>query len=238
MTGALGGYKMESAESRALRSINQDSYDYRDQGKLLSKLTGDVSYMAQYMRNMQKGIDEANQNFVQQIGQLVNEILVLIGGNGDTGFDFGDLKYVFQAIGALLGFDDATGIAKIFPINLFNAAWHFFFNYVFPVQNFDEIINQIIDQAIAFLVTAAGEIPIVGDAIQILASWITQFRGGVANGTAILGGIFSNWTQALTEGLQKIFNNFKKIILFFTGNASQDLDEIENWGKRLSLIHI
>lgn len=169
--GMYGGYKRESTESRALGSITSDSYDYRDQAKFLSKMAGDVSYMAAYMRKMQRGIDSANENFVQQIQSLLNDFMVLLAGNGDTGLDFGDLKYVLQAIGALFGFGDGP-----LPINLFQAAWHFFSTYILPVSNFQEAIEMIIDGLIAGVLDLFGEVPIVGQALQQLAVIISELR--------------------------------------------------------------
>ncbi len=195
MTNFGSGYKMESKESSALRSINTESYDYRDQAKLLTKLTGDVSYLAQYTRQMQQGIDAANQNFIEQIQDFINEILVLIGGGGDTGFDFGDLKYIFQAIGALFGFDTETGLAGIFPINLFSAAWHFFSTYIIPIDNFGEFVDWLIDQFIAMVLDAFGDIPIVGQALEQLFVWITQIRDLIA----AFNEMFGSWVKSTVD---------------------------------------
>jgi hypothetical protein len=167
-----GGYKYESPESRALGSITPQSYDYRDQGKLLSKLTSDVSYMSAYMRKMQKGIDEANQNFIQQIQSLIQEMIVLFAGGGDTGMDWGDLKYIFEALGALFGLQPGLPL----PVNLFGAAWHFMSTYILPVQNFKEFIDQLIDTAIATVLDTFGEIPILGQALEQLAVIISTLR--------------------------------------------------------------
>lgn len=86
MTGpfnsSYGAYKYQSSESRTLGSITPDSFDYRDQAKLLTQLTGDVSYMSAYMRKMQQGIDDANQNFIQQIQSLINDMTVIFAGGG------------------------------------------------------------------------------------------------------------------------------------------------------------
>lgn len=204
MTAIGAGYKMESSESVALKSINQESYDYRDQSKLLTKLTGDVSYMAQYMRHMQQGIDSANENVIQQIGDLLNEILVVIGGGGDTGFDFGDLKYIFQAIGALFGFDSETGLAALLPINLLSAGWHFFSNYVLPINHFGEAISEMFDSFIATVLDIFGEVPIVGQALQQLAVWLSDikdFVDNIGNGiAAFFDGFNINWDDPLGIG--------------------------------------
>lgn len=199
MTNFGAGYKIESKESRALASITADSYDYRDQAKLLSKLTGDVEYLAQYSRQMQKGIDAANQNFIQQIGDFINEIITVIGGGGNTGFDFGDLRYVLQAIGSLFGFDEATGIASVLPINLFSAAWHFFSTYILPIDNFGEWADNFIDQIFATLLDIFGEIPLLGQALQQFAVWITGIRDLVSAFNDLIG----SWTVPFVEWLEE-----------------------------------
>lgn len=180
MTNPLqyGAYKYESAPARALGDINNDSFDYKDQQKNLIQLNNSVSYMAAYMRKMQKGIDEANQNFIQQIQSLISDIIVLIGGGGDTGFDFGDLKYVFQMIGALFGLGGDSGIPV--PLNFFQAAWHFVSNYILPTGNFKDAINAIIDSAIAGILDIFGDVPIVGQALQQLAVIISDIRDALS----------------------------------------------------------
>lgn len=203
--GMYGGYQYESTEARALGSITQESYDYRDQGRLLGKLTGDVSYMAAYMRKMQKGIDDANQNFIQQIQSLIHDIIVIFGGTGDTGFDFGDLKYILQGFGALFGFDTSLGLPL--PLNLFQAAWHFFSNYILPINNFGDAIDAIIDAAISTILDIFGEIPIVGQALQQLAVIISGVRD-------LLGPIFDA-IEALFGAFKIDFKNIEGITDFF-----------------------
>lgn len=238
MTRSFGaGYKPESAEARALKTINTDSYDYRDQTKLLTKLTGDVTYMAQYMRTMQKGIDDANQNFIEQIQQFINEIGVLLSGHGNTGFDFGDLKYIFQAIGALFGFDEQTGLASVFPINLFDAAWHFFSTYILQLGNFKDRIDAFIDTAIATILDMFGEIPIVGQALQKLATWILDFRDAVRNGQELLGGIFSDWTQSLVDSVKETIEVIKDIVEWFTGQRQSVRIKFLEWAQRLPIMN-
>mgnify|MGYP003508759380 CR=1 FL=1 len=171
-TGMYGGLGYQSSEVRALGGITPESYDYRDQGKVMSKLVTDVSYMAGMQRKMQEGIDAANQNVIQQIQGLINEIIVIFGGSGDTGFDFGDLKYIFQAIGALFGLEPGS----ILPINLFEAAWHFFAQYLLPFGNFGEAIGGIFDSLIATILDIFGEVPILGQALQQLAVFVSDSR--------------------------------------------------------------
>lgn len=182
-----GAYKYESTESRALKSFGSDKFDYKDQEKNLIQLNNAVGYMSEYMRKMQKGIDEANENFIQQIQSFINDIIVLLGGGGDTGFDFGDLKYVFQMFGALFGFDTGSGIPL--PLNVFQAVWHMISTYVLPTGNFEEAINAIIDSAIASILDILGDVPILGQALQQLAVIISNIRDGLGPIIDIVDGI-------------------------------------------------
>lgn len=185
-----GAYSYESPESRALGSITSESYD-KDQAKNLIKLNNDVAYMAAYMRKMQKGIDEANQNVIQQIQSFINDVVVLLGGGTAQGFDFGDLKYILQMIGALLGLGDAD-----FPLSAFEAVWHMLSTYIFPSAQFKDIIDAMIDAFIAGVLDLFGEVPIVGQALQQLAEIILTIRDFLNT----LGGNF--------QGLLDILGNF------------------------------
>ena len=169
-----GSYQYESTESRALKGITADSYN-KDQAKNLIQLNQNSEYMAQYLRKLQKGVDEANQNVIEQIQSFINDIIVLLGGGGATGLDFGDLKYVFMAIGALFGFTNEQGEIQL-PVNLFQAAWHFFSSYIMPGAQFEDVINAIIDQAFATLLGLFGDVPVIGEALQQFAVIITDLR--------------------------------------------------------------
>src|SRR6516162_10113085 len=177
-SGSYGALHYESPESRALGSITMEAYSkvYDDQAAFLGRLASDSTYMAAYMRKMQRGIDQANENFIQQIQSIINDIIVLLGGGsfGDSGIDFGDLKYVIQMIGALFGFTSVDGIPL--PLNLFDAAWHFFSEYIFPVDNFQQVIDLIVDGVIATMLTFLGDIPVVGQAAEQLAVIISDIR--------------------------------------------------------------
>ncbi|AHZ95390.1 minor tail protein [Mycobacterium phage Damien] len=215
-----GSYQYESPESRALGSITAESYD-KDQAKNLIKLNNDVSYMAAYMRKMQKGIDEANQNFIQQIQSFINDVVVLLGGGTAQGFDFGDLKYILQMVGALLGLGDAN-----FPLSSFEAVWHMLSTYIFPTAQFADVINALIDSVIAGALDLLGEVPIVGEAVEQFAMYISLIRdwiggldeafGGLIN---LLGGIFGgvdfNDLPSPQQVWQGVFNTFLKPLLNF-----------------------
>ena len=169
-----GSYSYESTESRALKSIKADGYN-KDQAKNLIQLNHNSEYMAQYLRKLQKGVDEANQNTIEQIQSMLSDILVLFAGGSNTQLEFGDLKYIFHMFGALFGITDAEGNIKV-PPNLFDAAWNFFSTYIVPLGDFEDVINIIIDNALAFILDIFGEVPVVGEAAQQIAVWITDLR--------------------------------------------------------------
>jgi hypothetical protein len=137
-------FNFSSPQSKALAAI--DSTKYPDTNKDLQanliRLNQFVDYIAQYLQIMQKGIDKNNQDPIAQIQGVASDLVVLLGG-GELlyGIDLGDLQYFLPAIGALLGFDTTTP----FPINLFNAAEHFFLGYVVPLDSFATVIEGIID---------------------------------------------------------------------------------------------
>ena len=169
-----GAYTYESTESRALKSIRNDSYN-KDMAKNLIQLNHNTEYMAQYMRKLQKGVDEAGANTIEQVQNFVADMLVLFGGGSMTAIDFGDLKYIFQAIGALFGFTNPDGSVKI-PPNLIEAAWNFFSSYILPNGDFTEVINIIIDGAIGVVLDLFGEVPIIGEGVQQLAMVLSELR--------------------------------------------------------------
>jgi hypothetical protein len=131
----------QSKEVRALQSIDSSKYPdtNKDFEKNVRRLNSSVDYISKYMIIMQKGIDDASQNFIEQIQSFINDLIVLLAGGEPTGIDVGDLKYLLQAIGALFGF--GTGP---FPINLLEAAEHFIFGYVVPLEAFTDMLFDTI----------------------------------------------------------------------------------------------
>lgn len=213
--GMYGGYKYESAPSRTLGSINRESYQrvWDDQTKFMSKVVSDISYMAAYQRKMQRGIDDANQNILQQLQSMITDFTVLFGGAGDTGLDFGDLKYVLQAIAGLFGFADENGNFTI-PVNLFNVAWHFFSNFILPVNNFHDAIDFLVDSLIATVLDLFGEVPILGDALQQLAVIISDIRDLLGPIVSAIEAFFDafNITLGDIDGISSFFGPFKPIV--------------------------
>lgn len=140
MVDIFGNY--ESQQTRALQSIDSSKYPdtNKDMEATLRRTVEFVDYISQYLQVMQKGVDQANQDFIQRTREIVSNVVVLLGGGAITDVDLGDLQYFLPAIGALLGFDADTP----FPINLFNAAERFFLGYVVPLDSFGITIQDMI----------------------------------------------------------------------------------------------
>ena len=147
----MGGYQYESKNVRALRTIDSKTYN-KDFSQNLIALNHATDYMAQYLIVMQKGIDEANKGLIDKFIDFIEEIIIIFGGGEATGFEWGDLKYIFQAIGALFGFQGLDG-----PANLVDAVWHM-------LTNFGETgVNFFILGIFKMLAGLVMHIPAVGD---------------------------------------------------------------------------
>lgn len=161
-----------TAESRALASIYKSANSgTRDFQANIRDLNSSVSYMAQYLTVMQKGIDDANKNIIQKIQDFIEDLIIIFGGGeyGDSGFEWGDLGYIIQAIGALFGFQGIAG-----PINLLDAAAHFLGNFLEPLGLFGEIVNGFIQSVFAFFAGLLSNVPIVGDALEEIVTNVAE----------------------------------------------------------------
>lgn len=193
---SFGGQGYVSQESRALSSIAQSPDPDVSQGqeqfvKLVQTHDYQIKFLAQNQQQLQQGVNDATANPIQQIQQFIADVIVLLGGGelAEGVLDFGDLQYILPALGALFGFGDGP-----FPINLFQAAEHFFLGYVVPTQQFTDVINHIIEawantlgidkkfiKDVNDLITAVGEL---FDGVTGLLSGVAQFFEalGIDNG--------------------------------------------------------
>lgn len=150
----------ESQKVRNLRTIDSGKYN-REFTQNIAGLNAATDYMAQYLIVMQKGIDDANKNIIQKIQDFIADLIIIFTGGSDTGFEFGDLGYIIQALGALFGFQGLDG-----PVNLLEAAAHFLGNFLQPLGLLGDIINGFIQTIFAFFASLLSNVPIVGDALE------------------------------------------------------------------------
>lgn len=188
MTSGFGGQGHVTQESRALSSIGETAG--LDQGsgeadfvRMLQTHDYQIKFMAGQLQKAQKGINEANQNPIQQIQQFVADIIVLLGGGelAKGALDFGDLQYILPALGALFGFGEGP-----FPLSLFAAAQKFFFGYVVPQQQFIDVINQITE---GWLNVFGIDPEFIAD-LKALNQAVGDLFGGIGNLLPSLGELF------------------------------------------------
>ena len=140
-SGPFGQYQSQTTQQLAQISSSKYPDTNKDFEDNLARLNVFVDYIAQYLQTMQKGVDQANLGTIDKVKSFGADLVILLGG-GELfrGLDLGDLQYYLPAIGALLGFDADTP----FPINLLNAAEHFFLGYVVPLDAFGAEIEDLI----------------------------------------------------------------------------------------------
>ncbi|MCV7101543.1 hypothetical protein [Mycobacterium palustre] len=202
MTSGFGGQGYVQPSTRVLSAItetpNPDAEELaspektaaiiQTQGYQLKTLAGQV-------KQLQKGVNDATQNPIQQIQQFIADIVVLLGGGelADGALDFGDLKYILPALGALFGFGDGP-----FPLDLFAAAEKLFLGYVVPTKQFTDLINNMIGawmdvfgidpkfvKDTKALITATGELfGEVGNLLPSVNTFFTALDGAAGGGNA------------------------------------------------------
>lgn len=138
----FGGAQPGTRESAALQDIDSrtKSFVNRDFVKNIQWLNQSVDTLSAYTQKLQAGVESANQNALEQIQGFWADMFVLFAGLEPTGIDVGDVKYVLQGIGALLGINPDTP----FPLNLAEAAWHLFSTYIIPLDQFTDVIFDAI----------------------------------------------------------------------------------------------
>ena len=94
MTGMFGGPASPSIEAKGLRRIDSREQPFvnKDFVRNISWLNNSVDTLAGYTEQLQKGVDAANQNFIEQIQAFIADLFIIFAGGEPTGIDFGDLK--------------------------------------------------------------------------------------------------------------------------------------------------
>jgi len=140
---SFGAPAPKTIESRALEDINsrQKSFVNNDFVKNIQWLNQSVDTLSAYTQKLQQGVDQANQDVFEQVTGIFADLFVMFAGLEPTGIHVGDVKYIIQGLGALLGINPDTP----FPLNLFEAAWNMFHTYIFPLDQFSDVIFDAID---------------------------------------------------------------------------------------------
>ena len=139
----IGGKAAPTTDTRALQDINsqQKTFANKDFVKNIAWLNNSVDTLSQWSQKLQSGVDQANQNAIEQIQGIFADIFVVFGGLEPTGIEMGDLKYIFQALGALLGINPDTP----FPFNLVEGVTHLFNTYIMPLPQLTDIVLDTVE---------------------------------------------------------------------------------------------
>lgn len=141
MGAGFGAPPATSVEAGALREIDSRTKTFvnKDFVKNMAWLNQSVDTLSAYTQKLQAGVDSANRNTIEQVQGIIADLLALFSG-GPTGIDFGDFKYILQALRAMLGIDPDTP----FPLNIFQAIKHMLQTYIIPQEQFTDVIFDAI----------------------------------------------------------------------------------------------
>lgn len=145
-----------SREVWFLRQVEKQQYS-NDFVQNISQLNNTMASVSKYLISMQQGIDDLDRDIFEVIGDFIEEVIILFGGGdtGDTGFQWGDLKYIFQAIGRLFGLNSGTGSqrasADVMAGNLFS-------EFLSPLDDFQDAISSVVDGAVGGILGGFSDI--------------------------------------------------------------------------------
>lgn len=150
-----------SKEVYFLKQVSNQKYN-KDFAVNLAQVNNTLTSISKYLLVMQNGIDDLNKDIFEQIQDFINELIIIFNGGdfGELGLDWGDLKYVLQAIGGFFGFDIWGGTGDAWnPIQMVT---NFFENFLSGIPMFGDVVGNIIDGVIDFIVGLFSWIPGVG----------------------------------------------------------------------------
>lgn len=200
----------QSREVYFLKQVANQKYP-EDFAQNLVTVNQTLAAVSKYLISMQQGIDDLNRDIIEVVQDFINEIIVLFGGGagGDSGFEFGDLKYIFQALGQLFGF------GSIGPDwNALEIAQNFFDNFIQGLINVGNSIEDWFQGVMSgmpwFTGGDFGDVlsGIRQNAIDALIGWINPGRIpflpighiGQANPNLLMNGDFNTEVSMDGEG--------------------------------------
>lgn len=143
MSSPFASTQSRSTDTKALQAINSENISYanKDFVKNIAWLNASVDTLSQWSQKLQSGVDQANQNVIDEIAGFASDLFVILAGGEPTGIDIGDLGYVLQAIGAFFGINPDTP----FPMNLVEAAQHMLEQFFIPLPQFTDVIFDAVE---------------------------------------------------------------------------------------------
>jgi hypothetical protein len=205
-----GGPSAPSRETQALSEIDsrKKTFVNKDFVKNIAWLNHSVDTLSAFTQKLQKGVDQANQNAIEQVQGFAADLLVLFAGLEPTGIELGDLKYVIQGIGALLGIDPSTP----FPMNLIHAAENLFGQFIAPLPQFTDLIFEA-------MAAWAEDLGFSDEAVDS----IIEFNDALIN----LSNSIDKWFGKIDEALTDLFAMLDFGSLFNSGPLKDLIDELQ-----------
>lgn len=211
LTGGLGSLNSNptSRESRALESSKTagKSFVNKDFVKNIAFLNQTADVHGAWLQKLQSGVDQANQNVLEQVQGFWGDMFVLFAGLEPTGIDVGDVKYIIQGLGAFLGISPDTP----FPLNLVQAALHFFETYIIPLDQFTDVIFDAIlawAEELGLSEDFISSIKELMEAIEVLGASFDDLFDSIGELLSAFG--FLDWTS--TSGLGELWDSLVGLI--------------------------
>lgn len=205
--GGTGGSGGSTREMAALRDIDSrtKSFVNRDFVQNIAWLNQSVDTLSQYTQKLQAGVESANKNFLEEIQGFWGDLFTLFAGLEPTGIDVGDVKYILQGIGAFFGINPDTP----FPLNLIDAAWHFFSTYIVPVEQFTDLIFDTLilwAEDLGLSESFIDSLRELQEAIENVSSSFGEFFESIADLLSALGFISLNDLGDLLAAVLDLFD--------------------------------
>lgn len=233
MTSSVGfGAPVPSSiQTQALESIDYRNKPFanKDFVENMQWLNQSVTTLSQYQQLMQKGIDSANQNIIDQIQSFAADLLVIFAGFEPTmDFQLGDVVHIFQAIGALMGItSDST-----FPLDLSAVASHFFGGFIAPLPQFTDLIFESVmawAEALGFSDGVVAAIQEWDDAIVALYNGIQDSFGNMGDAfTVLLKGLGLGSGQVNLGPFREIWDQIRALADAIVGGPEDILMNVVN----------
>lgn len=211
LTGGLGSLNSNptSRESRALDASKTagKSFVNKDFVKNIAFLNQTADTHGAWLQKLQSGVDQANQNVLEQVQGFWGDMFVLFAGLEPTGIDVGDVKYVIQGLGAFLGISPDTP----FPLNLFEAALHFLETYIIPLDQFTDVIFDAIlawAEELGLSEEFINSIKELMEAVTMLGESFMDLFDSLGELLSAFG--FLDWTS--TSGLGELWDTLVNLI--------------------------
>ena len=225
-----------SREVFFLKQVADQKYN-KDFAVSMVQMQKTITSMSKYLIVSQKAIDDLNRDIIEVIRDLIEEIIIIFNGGdlSDLDFEWGDLYYVFRAIGMFFGFPIWNGGTAWTPEAM---ADNFFVNFLeslIPDLDLDDLkdafegnysgsnpVYNTIQSIISLLRGGLTMVNQIGDILNgLTVTPINSSVAGVADWFAGLLGWQSDRVDDIGGIVSGLFNGW------FGGGSTGDVAEVQ-----------